>query len=420
MGVAFIGRYLADQRGGQFKALVGAVTTLAIFMVWPALANNYYLNDRSNNYLPLMAAQNMLNNCEENAILFTVGDNETFPLWAAHEVYGFRDDVRVVNTALLQGDWYIEQMKNIYDVPMSLTDEQIWTYPTEVAPGIVVNRPRKPFNDRPRREQPYLFPYRIGDRLVDVPEMVVDEIIIENQWKAPIYFTSMPPGNSPLNLRARLQEEGIHNRLMQDPQAGPNTERTWDQIMNKFTYQSLNDPKVTRNIGVNRDFMITIGVPTITLFQTLINQGDTARAIELAKKMIEVSPENWQFSNALATLTRYRGDAAKASAILRASREKLVEFAHYDPVNIYYQQDIGMIDVELGITESKPELIESGIAQMRQAYARKPNDMSMFRKLVSTYERLRQTDKVREVVDMYAQYKRNLSDPIVRQYLGRR
>ena len=89
---------------------------------------NWDDHDRSNRYTAYAMAVNYLESCDENAILFTIGDNDTFPLWYAQEIEGIRTDVRVVNTSLLSTDWYINQMKRkAYEsdpIPSSLTSEK--------------------------------------------------------------------------------------------------------------------------------------------------------------------------------------------------------------------------------------------------------------------------------------------------------
>ena len=90
--------------------------------------NNWDDHDRSGRYTAYDMAVNYLESCDENAILFTIGDNDTFPLWYAQEIEGIRTDIRVVNTSLLSTDWYINQMKRkAYEsdpIPSSLTADK--------------------------------------------------------------------------------------------------------------------------------------------------------------------------------------------------------------------------------------------------------------------------------------------------------
>ena len=105
------------------------ITLVCIALVPGILAaNNWDDHDRSGRYTAHAMAVNYLESCAPNAILFTIGDNDTFPLWYAQEIEGIRTDVRVVNTSLLSTDWYIDQMKRkayVSDpIPSSLTHDK--------------------------------------------------------------------------------------------------------------------------------------------------------------------------------------------------------------------------------------------------------------------------------------------------------
>ncbi len=109
--------------------LAPGITLVCLILVPTILAaNNWDDHDRSGKYTAKAMAKKYLDSCEENGILFSIGDNDTFALWYAQEIEGFRTDVRVVNTSLFQTDWYIDQMKRkAYEsepVPSSLTHDQ--------------------------------------------------------------------------------------------------------------------------------------------------------------------------------------------------------------------------------------------------------------------------------------------------------
>jgi hypothetical protein len=94
------------------KFLAPAITLVCLVLVPGVLAaNNWDDHDRSGKYTANAMARKYLESCAPNAILFTIGDNDSFPLWYLQEIEGVRTDVRVVNTSLFQTAWYIDQMK---------------------------------------------------------------------------------------------------------------------------------------------------------------------------------------------------------------------------------------------------------------------------------------------------------------------
>ncbi|GGK12895.1 membrane protein [Yeosuana aromativorans] len=111
------------------KMLAPAITIVCLVLVPGILAaNNWDDHDRSDKYTAKSMAKMYLDSCAKDGILFSIGDNDTFALWYAQEIEGYRTDVRVVNTSLFQTDWYIDQMKRkSYDsdpIPSQLTHDQ--------------------------------------------------------------------------------------------------------------------------------------------------------------------------------------------------------------------------------------------------------------------------------------------------------
>lgn len=135
-GVFALFQYL--KHFGNKKMIAIAVSGVSLLAVPTLMASeNWDDHDRSNRYTTHLNAQAYLESCDPNAIMFTIGDNDTFPLWYMQEVEGIRRDIKLVNTSLFATDWYIDQMKRAtYEappIPSQLTHDKYKTGSLESA-----------------------------------------------------------------------------------------------------------------------------------------------------------------------------------------------------------------------------------------------------------------------------------------------
>ena len=118
------------------------VSMVCLFAVPLLMANqNWDDHDRSNRYTAHLNAKAYLDSCQENAIMFTIGDNDTFPLWYMQEVENYRTDIKLINTSLFATDWYIDQQKRATykaaPIPSQLTHDQYKTGSLDAAYRVV-------------------------------------------------------------------------------------------------------------------------------------------------------------------------------------------------------------------------------------------------------------------------------------------
>ena len=144
------------------KSLAFGVSTLA-FLAVPVLMGfqNWDDHDRSNKYTAQSNAKAYLDSCQENAIMFTIGDNDTFPLWYMQEVENYRPDMKLINTSLLATDWYIDQQKRktytAEPIPSQLTHKQYRTGSLDVVYHIPVELKSTPLIDSTVRDTTSIF-----------------------------------------------------------------------------------------------------------------------------------------------------------------------------------------------------------------------------------------------------------------------
>lgn len=223
------------------NAAVVFILVLGIVLVpVKMIASNYYTHDRSKNWLPWDYSYNLLQSCAPNAVLFTNGDNDTFPVWYLQDVEGVRRDVKIVNLSLLNTPWYIKQLKdndpyNVGTLKIRYTDAQI----NDIRPiawesrSISINIPG---NIKEGLSKDLFNTYNLTDssvikqgvitfqmnptlnfgniKAIRVQDIMVKEIVESNLWERPIYFAVTCSEDSKIGLDDYLMMEGMSYRVV--------------------------------------------------------------------------------------------------------------------------------------------------------------------------------------------------------------
>ncbi|RZM21735.1 MAG: hypothetical protein EOO88_31745 [Pedobacter sp.] len=330
--------------------IAGPLVLAATLLAGPVLlaSQNWDDHDRSGRYTAVAMAKAYLDSCEPNAILFTIGDNDTFPLWYAQEIEGFRTDVRIVCITLLPTDWYIDQIKQkAYEsdpVPISFnhsqyvdgtrdyllhrpkTEERISLnefiefvsldderakitfengqkvnyYPT--------NKIRIPVDKNEVVKNKVVSPQRydsIVDHIdIDLPQnaiykhnLMMLDIINNNKWKRPIYFSG--GSNDDENyiwMKDYLQLEGMVYKLVpvKTPFTSENridmgyvdSKKMYDIVM-KWDWGNSGSTSIYHDPETRRN-SINYRKNLARLVEALINEGDKAKA----RKVIDIAMKN--------------------------------------------------------------------------------------------------------------------------------
>ncbi|HEX5133427.1 MAG TPA: DUF2723 domain-containing protein [Candidatus Krumholzibacteria bacterium] len=200
-------------RAGSRVPATAALAALFVAMPFTTLSQHFFTHNRSRNHICSEYARNMLVCLEPNAILFTNGDNDTFPLWYIQEVEGYRKDVRVVNLSLLNTPWYIKQCRdNEPKVPIAWDDGQIEA----------------------------LTPVPSKDGWLLVRDLAVDHILRTNKFQRPVYFAVTIPSSTFAPYREIIEMEGLAYKVV--PRKGDNMvnlPRLEDCIVHEYTYGGI-------------------------------------------------------------------------------------------------------------------------------------------------------------------------------------
>jgi len=346
-GVYALFDFLKDHLNPKFAAPIAiAVSLLAVPTVMAS--QNWDDHDRSDKYTALAMAKMYLDSVDENAILFTIGDNDTFALWYAQEIERYRTDVRIVNTSLFATDWYIDQMKRKAwesdPIPSQLKHDQYRPGTNDFVMHQSVTQDTMSIknwmnwigSDNPRTkgqlqsgQSVSTFPtksiripvdkenvLKYGIVKPEDADLIVDNIVIKlegnviyknrllmldiianNDWKRPIYFTGGSFGNDDyLWMKDYLQLDGVAYKLVpiQTPVNPRNpydmgridTEKMYN-IAKNWYWGNMGSPNIYHDPETRKN-SITYRSNLARLLENLLNEGKT----EKAKEILDLAMEN--------------------------------------------------------------------------------------------------------------------------------
>ncbi|MEA3462573.1 MAG: DUF2723 domain-containing protein [Bacteroidota bacterium] len=348
MGVAGLFQVIRSKLNPKLSAILATAISLVAVPLLMA-TQNWDDHDRSGRYTARDIARNYLNSCSKDAVLFTVGDNDTFPLWYVQDVEGVREDVRIVNMMLFNMDWYIDQARwKNYDsepLPFTMTQDKY-----EAIPGnsIYVREHKQ------RATTDYMLRFmqsenpetkvrlRSGSQVNFIPthQLIIQvdsatvvsngtvvpedagriekhipvqlepngqilknilgqlDIISSNKWNRPVYYTAGGFDGS-LGLEEFYRLEGLAYRLV--PVRTPyesilvmgsiDTDTLYDRLMNKFEWGRMNAKDVQLDYYTIRTMSVIRFRSLYTrLALQLLQEGDRERAVEVLDRCMDLAP----------------------------------------------------------------------------------------------------------------------------------
>lgn len=327
------------------KETTRAVIASAFCLIVPGVmvVQGWDDHDRSGRYFSVDSAKNMLSACPPNAILFTGGDNDTFPLWYVQEVEGFRTDVRVIVLTYLNTDWYIDQLKmqmnKSQPLPISLPSESYKAGSYEYIPyqdvGLKGGMDLNQYMDLVRKKHPLLqvelvsggktvilpskefflkinkadvlstetvgkndahlitdtMRWAVRDNHIEKNDLIILDVLNSNKWQRPICFNFTSRMSCNLDFSNYLREEGLVYRLVpvevKDAEYALNVEAMYTNFMTKFSYRGMNNPSIYSAEEYSR-FALAHRDLALRLASFLYYKGDNERSKKVLLKMLDV------------------------------------------------------------------------------------------------------------------------------------
>jgi tetratricopeptide (TPR) repeat protein len=344
--------YIHEMLSKFLKHNAAAAVTFALLLAaCPVLLadQNWDDHDRSGRYTARDIGANYLESCAPNSILFTYGDNDSFPVWCVQDVLGIRQDVRVANLSYIQAGWYIDMMRQKAfksdPLPLTLASEKyVEGTRTQLPVNNRINKPvdikdvvqfagqddKKYLIDgtgqgdymnylptnkfeipvdtelvlangtvsshfRNKMVNPMIWEY--SDNYAYKGDLAIMDLLSTNGWKRPVYISTTVPSDQYKGLQKYFIEEGLAYRIAPVKTEGSDPgeygaidpDVMYDNMMNKFKWGNAADPSVYLDEN-NRRMFVNFRRLFGNLGNAMLEAGDTARAIAAIQRGLEIVP----------------------------------------------------------------------------------------------------------------------------------
>ena len=430
IGLGVLALFEILKKQAKLAGNVAAPVAIAVILIAPLLMGfeNFDDNSRRHHTASRDYASNFLNSCEPNSIIFTYGDNDTYPLWYAQEVEGIRTDVRVVNLSLIAVDWYIDQLRRkVNDSPaikMTIPSEAMRGFkrvqipidpygnskgkgPQDLYSALKFLAEDHPLKTQSSRDLDSYFPSKslkipinrakarqlgminandttVADAIIFnlnkgsymlKGDAAVLDIVASNIWERPVYFAVTCRQESLLGLQDYTQLEGLALRVVPVKSKGEPiygmigngrvaVDKFYDNVMNKFRWGNFDK----MDLYVDRSYGPTIQTTRFGVLRTateMTNRGQMQKAVELIDQYFEAFPHmNFPYD---ANTILFINMYLKADAIDRAKKHMRI-LANYTADKLAFFNSLSQ------------ETLEGGYSNEASNYLRAQTDLQRIAK----------------------------------------
>ncbi|MDZ7269199.1 MAG: DUF2723 domain-containing protein [candidate division KSB1 bacterium] len=335
---------------GVAGLLITLVPGNMLFSILPGVDwfSNFREHNRKGDYVAFDYSYNILASCAPNAIIFTNGDNDTFPLWFLQYVHNIRRDVRVVNLSLLNTDWYIKQLRDDEPkVPIYMSDASIaalrpieWKTKTVTisVPGEIYEQYYQEalrLDANVTREETPVMRLEVKptyeNLAIRVQDIMILRILEDNQFRRPVYFAVTVSPENKIGLEPYMRMDGLAFRVLpvKIERGTVDPGLMWTNLNEKFRYRNLDNPKVYYNDNVI-SLLQNYRSAFLHLAQYHLYRRENEQVVKVLDRMSQIMPES------VIPTSDFRINEAIGMMYAQAGRpEEMTKRYHHFVVNEY-------------------------------------------------------------------------------------